>query len=212
MKTVNPLQYKNECIDIWNSYVESGEVVFKPIDPVAFDGLFLREGINHVYAGLADDSGLTGFGFANYADGAIVAYITYIGVKKEQRGKGVAEKILQSLEEQLKAQNPRLEKIELVFYNPCQLPWYIPGAAPHDHPGVPGVDMASAAYRFFAKAGYVDYAIQNTYYLPLKNYVYPDAIAEGIERLKASDIEIGYYDNDKHYGFSEFFDNFTFVL
>ncbi|MBQ3195098.1 MAG: GNAT family N-acetyltransferase [Clostridia bacterium] len=207
MKFVNPYDYKNECIAIWNSYVESGEVVFKPLDEKGFDSLFLRKDINNVSAAYADENGLAGFGFANYADGAIVAYITYIGVRKDARGKGVAEKVLQSLEEQLKKENPALEKIELVFYNPSQLAWFIPNAAPHDHPGAPGVDMASDAYRFFAKAGYVDYAIQNAYYLPLSNYVYPNAIAEGIERLKANDIEIGYYDNEKHYGFPEFFDN-----
>ena len=207
MKKVDPIQYKDECIAIWNSYVESGEVVFKPLDSASFDSVFLRSGVNNVYAGLADEEGLAGFGAANFADGAIVAYITYIGVRKDLRGKGIAKEILSELESELKKANPSLEKIELVFYNPCQIAWYIPEAAPHDHPGTPGVDMASSAYRFFAKAGYVDYAIQNAYYLPLKNYVYPDAIADGIKRLKEAEIEIGYYDNDKHCGFSEFFDN-----
>ncbi len=207
MKTVNPLQHKKECIEIWNSYVESGDVVFKAIDEAVFDNLFLRSSVNHVSAGLADEKGLAGYGFANYADGAVVAYITYIGVRQDLRGQGVAKQILASLEEQLKAQNPLLEKIDLIFYNPCQIAWNIPNAAPHDHPGTPGVDMASAAYRFFAKEGYTDYAIQNAYYLPLSDYVYPAAIAEGIERLKAMDIEIGYYDGNRHYGFPEFFDN-----
>lgn len=207
MTVVNPVQYKDECIAIWNSYVESGEVVFKSIDSDAFDSLFQRSSVNNVSAGLADEKGLCGYGFANYADGAIVAYITYIGVRKDCRGMGVAKKLLDMLECSLKESNPALEKIELVFYNPCQIAWNIPNAAPHDHPGTPGVDMASSAYRFFAKQGYVDYAIQNTYYLPLKNYVYPDAIAAGIERLKSEDIEIGYYDGERHYGFPEFFDN-----
>ncbi len=207
MKRINPLQYVSQCVDIWNSYVESGDVVFKPIDEQGFEGLFNRSSINNISSAYEDEKGVAGFGFANFADGAIVAYITYIGVRKDLRGQGVAKVILSDLEKGLKEANPSLEKIELVFYNPCQLAWNIPTAPQHDHPGAPGVDMASAAYRFFAKEGYVDYAIQNAYYLPLSNYIYPDAIAEGIERLKAADIEIGYYDGEKHYGFPEFFDN-----
>lgn len=207
MKRIDPAAYISQCVDLWNSYTESGDVVFKPIDEAGFKVLFMRDGINNISAALEDEKGLAGFGYANFADGAIVAYITYIGVRKDLRGTGVAKELLDMLEADLKKANPALEKIELVFYNPCQIAWNIPNAAPHDHPGVPGVDMDSAAYSFFKKAGYVDYAIQNTYYLPLEKYVYPDAIATGIERLKEAEIEIGYYDNERHYGFPEFFDN-----
>ena len=31
MEFVNPCDYIKECVDIWNSYVETKDVVFKPI-------------------------------------------------------------------------------------------------------------------------------------------------------------------------------------
>lgn len=207
MKRVNPRDYIADCVKLWNSYVDSGDVVFKPIDEDGFNYLFNRQGINNAGIGFADEQGLAAFGYANYADGATTAYITYIGVRKDLRGKGIAKDVLSALEEQLQADNPALEKIDIIFYNPCQIAWFIPGAAPHDHPGVPGVDTASDAYKFFKKQGYADYALQNSYYLPLKEYVYPQSIADRIESLKEKDIEIGYYDGSKHYGFPEFFDN-----
>lgn len=207
MVTVRPEEYVHSCIELWNSYVKSGDVVFKPLSVEGFNSLFARKGINNIGIGLADGCGLAGFGYANYADGAAVAYISFVGVRKDLRGSGVGRMVLTALEEQLCLRNPTLERIELVFYNPCQIPWFIPGAAPHDHSGIPGVDMESAAYSFFSKAGYVDYAVQNAYYLPLNEYVYPDDITRRIEKLKTLDIEIGYYDNDKHFGFPELFDN-----
>jgi len=197
-----------ECVDIWNSYVNDGDVVFKPLDEEKFTKLFLEPtGYEKVSALIKDETGVLGFGFANYAKGGIGAYISYIGVRKDSVRKGIGSRVLKSLEEALVEENPALEKIELVFFNPCQLPWFIPSVAPHDHPGTPGVDMKSSAYPFFAKHGYVDYAIQNAYYLPLEKYEYPEDIVKRIDGLKEKDIEICYYDNDRHYGFPEFFDN-----
>lgn len=208
MEFVNPCDYIKECVDIWNSYVETKDVVFKPITEERFEKLFLGEkSYEQVLVGIRDDKGIAAYGFANFVKGAIVAYITYIGVRKDCTRKGLGKAVLLSLEEKLQAANPLLEKMELVFYNPCQLSWFIPGAAPHDHPGVPGVDMNSAAYSFFAKNGYVDYAIQNAYYLPLEKYEYPADIAARIKALKEKGIDICYYDNEKNFGFPEFFDN-----
>ncbi len=208
MEFINPNDFISECVDIWNSYVESGDVVFKPIDQQRFEKLFVSEkSYTQISVGVKDEKGVGGFGFANFAPNATVAYITYIGVRKDLAGKGVGKTLLAEIESKLQQANPALEKIELVFYNPCQLSWYIPNAAPHDHPGVPGVDMNSAAYSFFAKNGYVDYAIQNAYYLPLEKYEYPADIVQRIDGLKEKGIDICYYDNDKNFGFPEFFDN-----
>lgn len=205
---INPSEHVKECVDVWNSYAESGEVVFKPLTEERFRSLFCSpQGYEQTSVALEDEKGLVAYGFANFAKEAVVAYITYIGVRKDAQRRGWGERILRLLEQRLKEANGSLQKIELVFYNPCQLSWYIPNAAPHDHPGVPGVDMDSAAYRFFAKNGYADYAIQNAYYLPLDKYEYPADIASRMAALKEQGIDICYYDKDKNYGFPEFFDN-----
>ncbi len=202
-------KYVSDCVAIWNSYANGVDTVFKPMTEEKFSQMFVAEhGYITVSAYESDESGVIGFGYANYANkGCTVAYITYIGVRKDAVRKGVGTRVLAALESELRQANPSLEKIELVFYNPCQLAWFIPGEAPHDHPGAPGVDMESAGYKFFAKHGYVDYAIQNAYYLNLDNYNYPADIIERMEKLKEKGIDICYYDNDKNYGFSEFFDN-----
>ncbi len=202
-------EYTKDCIAIWNSYANGEDTVFKPLDEASFNEMFVKE---HSYVTVSDvktdENGVLGFGFANYAGvGSNVAYITYIGVRKDSTEKGVGSAILAALEEKLVRENPALEKIELVFYNPCQISWYIPNAAPHDHPGAPGVDMATKAYKFFANRGYADYAIQNGYYLNLSDYSYPTDVVERMEKLKEKGIEICYYDNDRNYGFPEFFDN-----
>lgn len=201
----------NECIELWNKSVESGEVVFKPLDKDSFNYLFLKERNYTVINFVGEEDGkVIAFGSANFGSDPskpTVAYITYIGVLKEYRGQGKAKEMLAALEAKLQELKPELEKIELVFYNPCQLSWFIPGKAPHDHAGTPGVDMDSDAYKFFGKMGYEQYSIQNTYYLELKDYTYPDAIVERLEKLKESDIEVCYFDKDRHHGFPEFFDN-----
>lgn len=208
MRHLSPADHIEQCVEIWNSYVTNGDVVFKPINNDVFEKMFLQtKNYEQVSVCLGDDNGVAAYGFANFAKDAIVAYITYIGVRKDMARNGLGKTVLDQLEQKLIETNPALEKIELVFYNPCQLSWFIPNAAPHDHPGAPGVDMDSAAYSFFSKNGYVDYAIQNAYYLPLEKYEYPADIAARMEGLKDKGIEICYYDNDKNFGFPEFFDN-----
>lgn len=208
MKFVEVKDYVKDCVVIWNSYVDAGEVVFKPLDEKKFEELFVSpKHYENVSAAICDEKGVCAFGFANFAKGGIVAYISYIGVRKDVSRMGYGTMILEALEQKLVEGNPDLEKIELVFYNPCQLSWFIPNTAPHDHPGAPGVDMNSAAYSFFAKHGYVDYAIQNAYYLPLAQYEYPEDIKARMEKLSEKEIEICYYDGSRHHGFPEFFDN-----
>ena len=208
LSVFDPSAHLNDCVKLWNSYVESGEVVFKPVSEGVFTAMFLS---GHSYKTVnlvtSDKKGLAAFASGNFVPGAAVAYISYVGVRRDLRGKGAADGILKELEQRLAGENPALEKIELVFFNPCQLPWYIPSAAPHDHPGTPGVDMESAAYPFFKRNGYSVYAQQNGYYLPLADYKRSDAVAEGIKGLEEMGIEICYYNKDRHFGFSEFFDN-----
>lgn len=205
---VNPKDKIKDCVDIWNSYVEGGDVVFKPVTGDKLASMLEGNGnYTVVSAAVCDEKGVVAFGLANTAVGSPAGYITYIGVRKDMGRQGFGTLVLQRLERLLREENDKLERIEAIFYNPCQIPWTIPGAAPHGHPGVPGVDTESAAYPFFKKLGYFDYAVQNAYYLPLSRYEYPENIAARIEGLKAKGIEICYYSSDKHYGFPEFFDN-----
>lgn len=201
-------EYRNEaeaCVSIFNLLAEKGDTLFKPITSSDFERLFFEPGIGPaVFVGYEGDR-VIAFGAGNCA--GEIGYITYIGVLPECQRKGYGKAIAERLENALSDAHPELKKIELVFYNPTELPWIIPGHAPHDHAGEPGIDMSTAAYPFFESLDYRSWTVQNTYYLPLSEYRTPDEMARRLEKLRENGIEITYYDKSRHSGFSELFDN-----
>ena len=201
-------EYRNEadaCVMIFNLLCENGDTLFKPITAERFEELFLDPSIGPaVFVGYESDR-VIAFGAGNCA--GETGYITYIGVLPEYRRRGYGKAIAETLEGSLAESHPEMKKIELVFYNPTELPWFIPGHAPHDHAGQPGVDMSTAAYPFYESLGYRAWTVQNTYYLPLSEYRTPDEMARRLESLRENGIGITYYDGSRHGGFSELFDN-----
>ena len=102
------------------------------------------------------------------ASGSVVAerkagFLSYLCVAPDCRRKGLATRLCDALEAELAAR-PEVEKLEAVFYNPVQLPWYIPNGGGDWHPCLPGVDKASGLYLFLKNRGWRDYAHQNCYY------------------------------------------------
>ena len=102
MKIIDPATRVQECVAIWNSYVDSGDVVFKPLTEEKFNKMFVADnGYNNVSHALEDEKGVCAFGFANYATDAIGAYISYIGVRKDVARQGLGAQVLKALEEKL---------------------------------------------------------------------------------------------------------------
>ena len=200
--------YRNEaesCVSLFNLLTQNGDTLFKPLTVSSFERLFLDPAIcPAVFVGYEGDR-LIAFGAGNCT--GETGYITYIGVLPGYRRSGCGRMIAETLEAALADTHPEMKKIELVFYNPTELPWFIPGHAPHDHAGEPGVDMSTPAYPFFSSLGYRAWTVQNTYYLPLADYRCPDEMAGRLARLKENGIEITRYDRNIHHGFSELFDN-----
>jgi GNAT superfamily N-acetyltransferase len=60
---------------------------------------------------------------------------------------------------------------------------------------------------FFKKHGYIEFAKQNSYYRNIERYTYSHLIEELIQSLKKNKIEISLYDQEKHHGFQELFDD-----
>lgn len=194
------------CVDIWNSCVGAGEVVFKPMDEKTFEETFLSP--NYKSIGVVRENKaceVVGFSFGCVCEKT--GYVSYIGVHRDHRRKGIGRELYFELEKEILAENPDVEKIDCMFYNPCSLPWIIPNHAPHEHAGVPGVDMESDAYKFFKSIGFDDYAVQRAYYMPLENFKLPRDFEERKERLINQGVEICYFDKEKHQGFSQLFDN-----
>ncbi len=192
-------------VDIWNSYVESGDVVFKPVTEEKFEKLFFSDKYNSLGVVREKDGDVVGFAFGTVGDKT--GYVSFICVKKEYCKNGIGKELYSELEKAMLFENPEIKKIDCMFYNPCNIPWFIPCHHPHDHSGVPGVPMKSSGYPFFKFLGFYDYAIQNAYYMPLGNYYESNDIKERKERLRKNGIDICFFDKEQHFGFSELFDN-----
>ncbi|MBQ8401373.1 MAG: GNAT family N-acetyltransferase [Clostridia bacterium] len=152
-----------------------------------------------------EDGSVIGFSAGCIPHGSKTGYITYLYVKPEWRRDGFGRALVEALE---RVFGERAEKTDIVFFNPMQLPWWIPDTnRKHDHPCAPGVDMSGPAFLFFKRIGYRCFAYQNSYYRDLGNYRYPPDILQKIENLKQADIEVTYYDRRIHRGLPELFDD-----
>ncbi len=130
------------------------------------------------------------------------AYITLILVDKKHRRTGLGGKILSELEKIL-IKESGVQKIEAVFFNPMTLSWEVPGHLGCEHPNAPGVDVSGAGYLFLKNNGYRDYAMQNSYFLPLSKYDPPKSIEDRLKTLKENKINITIYDKKIHKGMEE---------
>ena len=135
-----------------------------------------------------------------------VGYLSYICVVPDCRRRGLATALLEELEAALSAR-PEVEKLEVVFHNPVQLPWYVPYGNGDYHPCLPGVDKSSGLYLLLKNRGYRDYATQNCYYRRMADYADKPSIAATRERLLSEGIELTLFDPEKHHGLPELFDN-----
>ena len=135
-----------------------------------------------------------------------VGYLSYICVAHDHRRLGLATDLCDRLEETLAAR-PEVEKLEAVFYNPVQLPWYIPHGSGDYHPCLPGVDKSSGLYLFLKNRNWRDFATQNCYYRRMADYADKPNIAATRQRLLSEGIELTLYDPSKHHGLPELFDN-----
>lgn len=133
-------------------------------------------------------------------------YLSYLLVDEQKRGHGIGGELMSALEYAF-AQISECEKIDVVFRNPVHLPWFVAEDGGDHHPCVPGVDMSSSLYPFLQSRGYADFAQQNVYHQRLSDYVAPADIAVKQESLRSEGIELTMYDESRHYGLSELFDN-----
>jgi ribosomal protein S18 acetylase RimI-like enzyme len=198
-----------EVLALFNNAVSDKETIYKPLNEAMFTTLFYKESeiMNPVVTVGVEDGKIIGFAAGNTSIKLDKAYITYVGVAKTHRRKGYGRKLLAELERVLQEKNNGIKKFEIVFFNPANLTWIVPGTSTHDHPNAPGVDMQSSAYLFFKNNGYRDFAYQNVYYLELKNYVLPDDMKVRLKQLEENELHITTYQPDLHQGFDELFDN-----
>lgn len=133
-------------------------------------------------------------------------YLTFILVDREHREKGYGTAMLRAVEAYFKENGKR--EIQVIFFNPINLSWNIPGTCGHDHPNAPGVDIGGLGYKFLKGHGYKERTREVAMYLDLSEFKLPDKTKEKLKELRSKGIEIEYYDAIKHpKGFDELFDN-----
>ena len=181
-----------------------GGLILRPIDTSTAAGWFL--GAHRVTFAAWDAQQLIGLASGVYLPERKTGYLSYLCVLPEYRGKGIATALMDRLETSLEAFDG-CEKLDVVFYNPVMLSWYVQEDGGHDHPCVPGVDVSSALFGFLSKRGWPEFVRQNAYYRPLTGYADPPYIAEVRARLLSEGIEVTLYDPQQHRGLAELFDN-----
>ncbi len=194
--------------ELFEDAVRAKEVLFRPFENQSdFCKFFMENQADTVHKVTILEEHGWGFASGCFLSGESRAYLSMILVKKEMQRQGIGKTMLASLEDRLRRESGA-SKIEIVFFNPMALSWYIPGKKTADHPNAPGVDVASNAYLFFKNSKYRDYAMQNSYYLALDDYSEPDFAAYITEGLEKEDITIEIYNSDRHYGMKEMIHKF----
>lgn len=175
-----------------------------PVERGTMDFWFAGEG--RVTLGVFEGDRLVGIASGCVSSERKAGYLSYLCVAPDRRRRGIATGLCDRLEEALAA-DPSVEKLEAVFHNPVQLPWYIPHGDGDWHPCLPGVDKASGLYLFLKNRGWRDYAHQNCYYRRMSGYADKPNIAATRERLLSEGLKLTLYDPERHHGLPELFDN-----
>lgn len=200
----------SEVVSLWNEEQANGAFIHAQLTEEKFKLLFL-EGkkplikLNYLYK---HENQIIGFANGCYNEGLETGYITFVLVKSEFKRQGIGTLLLKEIETQLKGVNG-LKEIDLIFLNPINLSWIVPGTTNHTHPNAPGVDVKSDGYIFFKNNGYRDIVYQNSYYRLLKDFDYTEIIYERLYKLNEKNIHITYYDPTKHHGWDELFEDFN---
>ena len=186
---------------LFNRCRKEGEILYNAFCTLEdFEAFFLnrQDGVKTVCISDGED-GCFGCGCLN--EEKTKGYITFVGVRKDLRRRGLGKKLLCTLEDELeKLAGKQLECMEATFFNPMNLRWTVPGTRGHEHPNAPGVDVAGSGYLFLKNCGYRDYALQNAYHLNLQGYELTAAMARKKAELKEKGIEITVYDPKRHRG------------
>lgn len=193
--------YLDLASDLFNEITNEEGIFFKPMSREKFKAMLCRD--ESIWVFDTQGNSMNGFACGNVI--GEVAYISFVGVKKEFRNKGIGTRLIKDIEDKMKETGAL--RIDCIFHNPSRLEWFIPGHTPDDHQCAPGVDVSTDAYIFLKNLGFRDFAPQNSYYLQLDRYIEPSDIADKKKRLEESGIEITLYCKDEHRGLPEVFDD-----
>ena len=195
---------------LWNSCCGPGKLVYQPLSPEMFRTLLVDPipGVSKINRVVRDGQRLIGYAGGTYRDQGEQGYVTIVLVDESYRRQGVGATLLRRLESDLRhLAGDRLNRFEIMFFNPVALNWIVPGTPGHDHPNSPGVDVACDGYLFLKNQGYRDIVYQNSYYQSLDHYQYPAEIQTRLQRLAGQGIHIAIFDPVVHDGMEALLDD-----
>lgn len=215
---------------LWNEAVADGQL-YKPFTPEEYKVKFLdNPHFDYAYSfvsceeipkdgritGDKSSESLTGFALGvckkTFLPGEThentPGYITMVAVRPACRRQGIGSALLSALENAFIAAGK--SKADIIFFNPINLEWVVPGTNGHEHPNTPGVKLDSPGYLFFFNRGYENIAEQNAYYRALKDLPPSGEVPKVsaiLSTLQEKGITIEPYRADYHYDLDALFDN-----
>lgn len=207
--------YISEVVKLWNKSC-STEMPYKPFTEQSFKEKFINN-IHFSYEGTfvaVEDGEIVGFANGLFKKEFLPGetfentpgYLTFVIVDKEYRNRGYGSSLLKAVEDFLI--NSGKKMIQIIFFNPINLEWYIPGSENrHDHPNAPGVDVDGTGFEFFKRHGYIVRTNEVSMYLDLAQFELDEKSIRKMEELKEKGINIEYFNENKHRGFDDLFDD-----
>jgi ribosomal protein S18 acetylase RimI-like enzyme len=194
--------YIPAIIDLWNN--EAVIDGYKELDEQSFAHIFVDNPYfrqDHAFV-LLEAERVIGFACGCTGDdlplGEIAGYITCIILSSEWKTECNYRDLLNALEQQFLKLGKK--QADFLFFNPMQLPWYIPDTPKHEHNNAPGVPVNSTLYSFLLGQGYVDRARQCAMYLNLASFSIPESIRMKEAQAAAEGFTVELYNADKNYG------------
>lgn len=198
-------KYLADVIALWNA--EAVKDGYKEMNEESFARIFTENAYFDPAATFVwlEEGRVGGFACGCMGDdlplGDVTGYITCIvpeaGFASESRYAALLEALEKRFAELGKKQS------DVLFFNPMQLPWYIPGTDGHEHNNAPGVPVGSSIHGFLLQQGYAERATQCAMYLKLGEFRVPGSILVKEEKAAADGYTVELLDPSKHSGVQE---------
>lgn len=193
-------RYADEVIALWNAHATRDG--YREMNTERFEAIFTKNRyFDPQTAWVWLDEGLvTAFACGCTGDdlplGDVAGYLTCIVTADDEGAPDRYAGLLAEMEARFRSLGKR--QAEALFFNPMQLPWYVPGTDRHEHNNAPGVPVGSALHDVLLRYGYVERAVQCAMYLPLGSFTVPEAIVAKERKAAESGYEVGLFDRRQH--------------
>jgi ribosomal protein S18 acetylase RimI-like enzyme len=204
-------QYAHAVVALWNEEaVNDGykELTEKSFEDIFWANCYFDRGNTFVFLESGQVKGFAcGCTGADLPLGDVAGYITCIVLSNDCKTNENYSMMLDALERGF--QQLGKKQAELLFFNPMQLAWYIPGTPKHEHNNAPGVPVNSTLYAFLLSRGYIERAKECAMYMDLAAFAIPEDIRAKEEKAAAAGYRVELFDPDKHSGVDEMLSGFN---